>query len=164
MGGQGGPPGVGWTSRVWTLEGRNQECLLAEGAALAMWPFGEWGAGGGGKTPQRCWFSKRGPWSHSCLTRAMLEMPICFPGDASGKEPTCQCRRHRFDPWVRKIPWRWAWQSTPVFLHGESPGQRSLAGYSPWGHKETQPKRLSTHSGPHSDLLTNRAGPSDLDF
>ena len=42
-----------------------------------------------------------------------------------------------FDPWVRKIPWSRAWQPTPVFLPGESHGQRSLAGYSPWGHKES---------------------------
>jgi len=40
------------------------------------------------------------------------------------------------DPWVRKIPWRRAWQQTPVFLPGESNGERNLAGYSPWGHKE----------------------------
>ena len=45
--------------------------------------------------------------------------------------------RHRFGPWVGKIPWRRAWQPTPVFLPGESHGQRSLAGYSPWGHKES---------------------------
>ena len=38
-------------------------------------------------------------------------------------------------PWVRKIPWRRAWQPTPLFLRGESHGQRSLVGYSPWGHK-----------------------------
>ena len=43
----------------------------------------------------------------------------------------------RFDPLVRKIPWRRAWQPTPVFLPGESHGQNSLAGYSPWGHKES---------------------------
>ena len=43
--------------------------------------------------------------------------------------------RHGFDPWVWKIPWRRAWQPTPVFFPGESHGQRSLAGYSPWGHK-----------------------------
>ena len=45
-----------------------------------------------------------------------------FPGGSSGKEPICQCRkikRHKFDPWVEKIPWRRAWQSTPVFLPGE---------------------------------------------
>ena len=42
-----------------------------------------------------------------------------------------------FDPWVGTIPWRKEWQPTPVFLPGESHGQRSLAGYSPWGHKES---------------------------
>ena len=42
-----------------------------------------------------------------------------------------------FDPWVRQIPWRRKWQVTPVFLPGESHGQRSLAGYSPWGRKES---------------------------
>ena len=36
---------------------------------------------------------------------------------------------------VGKIPWRRKWQPTPVFLPGESHGQRNLAGYSPWGHK-----------------------------
>ena len=36
-----------------------------------------------------------------------------------------------FDPWVGKVPWRRAWQPTPVFFLGESLGQRSLAGYSP---------------------------------
>ena len=38
-------------------------------------------------------------------------------------------------PWVWKMPWRRTWQPTPVFLPGESQGQRSLADYSPWGHK-----------------------------
>ena len=44
----------------------------------------------------------------------------------SGKESTCQCRRWRrlgFDPWVRKTPWSWKWQLTPVFLPGKSHGQ-----------------------------------------
>ena len=44
-------------------------------------------------------------------------------------------RRHWFSPWVRKIPWRRKWQPTAVFLPRKSHGQRSLAGYSPWGHK-----------------------------
>ena len=48
-----------------------------------------------------------------------------------------QCGRCRFDPWVRKIPWRRTWQLTPVFLPGESHGQKSLAGYSPWDRKES---------------------------
>ena len=42
-----------------------------------------------------------------------------------------------FNPWVGQISWRRAWQPTPVFLPGESHGQRSLAGYSPWGHTES---------------------------
>ena len=48
-----------------------------------------------------------------------------------------QCRRSRLDPWVGKSPWRREWLPTPVFLPGEFHGQRSLVGYSPWGHKES---------------------------
>ena len=44
-----------------------------------------------------------------------------------------QCTRSRFDSWVEMIPWRREWQPTPIFLPGKSQGQRSLAGYSPWG-------------------------------
>ena len=54
-----------------------------------------------------------------------------LPGVASGKEFACQCRRRRFDPQVRKIPWRRKWQPTPVFLPEKSHEQRSLVGYSP---------------------------------
>ena len=46
-------------------------------------------------------------------------------------------KRHGFDPWVGRIPWRRAWHSTPVFLPGESHGQRSLVGYSSRDHKES---------------------------
>ena len=45
---------------------------------------------------------------------------VGLPWWISGKEFACQCRRHRFDPWVRKIPWRRKWQPTPVFLPGKS--------------------------------------------
>ena len=72
--------------------------------------------------------------------RGTIFQRIAFPGGASGKESTCQrrrCRRWRFYPWVGKIPWRRKWQPTPVFLAGKSHGRRSLAGYSPWGHKES---------------------------
>ena len=58
-----------------------------------------------------------------------------FPKWLCGKESACQYKRHGFDPWVRKIPWGKAWQPTPVFLPGESHGQKSLAGYSPPGSK-----------------------------
>ena len=88
--------------------------------------------------------------SHSTnINLASTMGQVGFPGGASGKEPACQCRRKRcrFDPWVGKIPWRRAWQSTPVFLPGEAHGQRSLAGYSSWGSKESDRlKRLSMHA------------------
>ena len=51
-----------------------------------------------------------------------------LPWWLSGKKSTCPCRRHGFDPWVRKIPWWREWLLTPVFLPGESHGQRSLGG------------------------------------
>ena len=66
----------------------------------------------------------------------------CFSGGLlwwlSDKESVCQyrrLRRHRFDTWVGKIPWRRKWQLTVVFLCGKFCGQSSLAGYSPWGLK-----------------------------
>ena len=77
-----------------------------------------------------------------CLTQCIWQYtyPILgFPGGASGKEPTVQwrrCKRHRFDPWIGKMPWRRKWQSTPVFLPEEFRGWRSL-GYSSWDHKES---------------------------
>ena len=48
-----------------------------------------------------------------------------------------KCGRPGFDPWVEKISWRRKWQPTPVLLPGKSYGQRSLVGYHPWGHKES---------------------------
>ena len=54
---------------------------------------------------------------------------VGFPGDTSGKEPACPRRgqkRHGFDPWAGKILLRRAWQSTPVFLPGESHGQATV--------------------------------------
>ena len=67
----------------------------------------------------------------------------------SGRASTCYCRRHqrpRFDPWVRKIPWRRKWQPTPVFLPGHSHRKGNLAGYSLWGHKE-QVTNTHTNTG-----------------
>jgi len=55
----------------------------------------------------------------------------------SGEESTCQCRRPRFHPWVRKTPWRRKWQPTPGFLLGNPMDREaSLTEYSPWGLKE----------------------------
>ena len=59
----------------------------------------------------------------------------------SGEDSTCQYRRCKkrcgFDPWVGKIRWRRKWSSTPGFLPGKVHGYRSLLGYSPWGHKQS---------------------------
>ena len=82
-----------------------------------------------------------------------------FPGGASGKESSCQYRKHKgysFNPWVGKIPWRRKWQPTPLFLSGESHGQRSLVGYNPLGCRESDTtERLSTRCTiwPHPDLI-----------
>ena len=57
-----------------------------------------------------------------------------FPGGSAVKNLPANARRHkrcRFDPWVRKIPWRRKWQPTPVFMPGESHGQKNLVDYSP---------------------------------
>ena len=59
----------------------------------------------------------------SCWKRGPPYSRMGFLGSTCGKEPASQCRRHkrhRFDAWIRKIPWRKAWQPTPVFLPGES--------------------------------------------
>ena len=67
------------------------------------------------------------------------------------KKSARQCRkhkRHRFDPWVRKIPWKRAWQSTPVFLPGEFHEQRNLVGYGPWDRREWGATGPSAAQGP----------------
>ena len=69
-----------------------------------------------------------------------------FPGGTTGEESACQCRRRGrlgLHPQVKKIPWRRKRQPAPVFLPGESHGHRSLAGDSPWGHKESDTTELS---------------------
>ena len=76
------------------------------------------------------------------------------PSWHSGKEPTCQCRRHkrcRFDPWVLTIPWRRKWQPASVFLPGKFQGQRSLEGYNGATKSQTQ---LSTHTHTHTHIGT----------
>ena len=70
-----------------------------------------------------------------CSWRTQRTTPFCYlrgkhilglPWWLRGKEYTCQCRKHGFNPWVGKIPWRRKWHPTPAFLPGKSHGQRSL--------------------------------------
>ena len=68
-----------------------------------------------------------------------------LPWWLNSKRICLPCRRLMFNPWVRKIPWRREWLLTLVFLPGESHGHRSLAGYSPWGRKESDMTEQLTH-------------------
>ena len=71
--------------------------------------------------------------------RDRLPTPVFlgFPGGSDSKESTCNVGDLGFDPLVGKILWRRAWQSTPVFLPGESPWTQELGGLYPWGSKES---------------------------
>ena len=71
-----------------------------------------------------------------CINSSSAE-PLGLPWWLRWKTVCLQRQRPGFDPWVRKIPWRMHWQPTPVFLPGKSHGWRSLAGYSPWGRKDS---------------------------
>ena len=100
-------------------------------------------------------------------SREDLTQRLGFPGGTSGKESTCprrRCKRCGLDPWDGKIPWRREWQPSPVFLPVKPHGQRSLAGCSPWGHKEWErTEQLSTHahtktcSYPYSDVISGNS-------
>ena len=75
----------------------------------------------------------------------------------SGKESTCQCERckkHEFNPWIRKMPRRRKWEPTPVFLPGKFHGQRSLVGYSPWVGKKSDVTEHA-HTKPNGIWYTN---------
>ena len=61
-----------------------------------------------------------------------------------------RCKRHKFDPWFRKVPWRRKWRPTPLFLPEKFHGQRSLAGCSLWGRKSRT--RLSNETTQFSSV------------
>ena len=67
--------------------------------------------------------------------------------------------RHRFSPWVRKVPWSGKWQPAPVFLPGKFYAQKSLAGYSPWDHR-VRHDWVTKHT--HTNLTTSPCEESSL--
>ena len=70
------------------------------------------------------------------------------------EEPACQCRRCEFNPWVRKIPLEKEMATHSSILAWKSHGQRSLAGYSPWGYRELDTTDgLRTHAPPTLSLF-----------
>ena len=87
-----------------------------------------------------------------CFSVSWLRASVVwgFPWWLSGKEFVCQCNRCRrctIDPCVGKIPWGRKWQPTLVSLPGKSHRQRSLKGYSPWGHRQLDMTEwLRTHT------------------
>ena len=113
-----------------------------------------------------CILRSLGTYSHSSLLSSALVFLFLFingrvglPRD-SAENNLLQCRshrRHRFDPWVGKIPWRRAWLPTPIFLPGESHEQRSMAGYSPEGCKELDTTEVTEHI-PSGYLLALASG------
>ena len=116
---------VKWENRVQSL---GWEDPLEKGMATSILPYsclensmdrGAWQSMGS----QRVWQD----WNNSTHTWWL-----------SGKDFSCQCKRRGLSPWVRKIPCRRKWQPTLVFLLGKFHGQRSLVGYSPWGHRVGQ--------------------------
>ena len=89
-----------------------------------------------------------------------------LPRWCSGKESACQgrgCRKHGFNPWVRTILWRKKWQPTAVFLPKKLHGQRSLAGYCPWGHKELDMTEHRHHYIAYTDGEKEKAAWGVLD-
>ena len=98
--------------------------------------------------------------------RVLSSWGLGFPGGSVVEGFARQCRRHRehrFDPWIGKILWGRKCQPTPVFLPGETLGQRSLASYSPWGHWHdwmTEHRcQLSPASSYLRDLWESKASP-----
>ena len=85
-------------------------------------------------------------YSHNLSTNLIRWYRLCL-----------QCRRPRFNPWLGKIPWRREWLPTPVFLPGEFYGQKSLVGYSPWSHKESDmAERLTQTHGQTDNSLVSK--------
>ena len=107
---------------------------------------------------QGFWFSRQG--QQICVSNRLTSDPLDFPGGSDGKASAYSAGDLGSipDPWVRKVPWRRKWQSTPVLLPGKSHGWRSLVGYSLWCCKE---------SDMMSDFIftfTSDAGAADLEI
>ena len=86
-----------------------------------------------------------------------MSRTLGFPGGSMVKNLPARCR---FDPWVKKMPWRRAWQPTPIFLPGESHGWRSLAGYSPQSGKESDTTEVTEHTAQELQETLHTAPPA----
>ena len=106
-----------WMSREWCWAGICPWCRCCEDC---------WSDNKGLRTGHKLsWQSSDRVWDWAFQVALVVENPPENAGDVRDVGG--------FDPWIGKVPWRRKWQPTPVFLPGKSHGQRSLAGYSPWG-------------------------------
>ena len=80
------------------------------------------------------------------VVKPLVAWKLGFLDGSDSKKNCLQCRRPGFDPWVLKIPWRRDGLPTSVSLPGEFHGQRSLVGYCPWGHKESDTTEPVAHT------------------
>ena len=109
-------------------------------------------------TEEQLWWSYHDFWLVINALKKELKLSFFIHGSRkvvsqwfSGKGSTCQCRRHRFKPLVRRMPWRRKCLSTSVFLLVKLHEQTSLAGYSPWGLKEVDSTGYThTHTHTHT--------------
>ena len=94
------------------------------------------------------WVEGKTEVKNDLLEKIESSMDWSFPSSSAVKNllPYMRGKRSKFDPRVGKIPWKRAWQPTPVFLPEKYHRQRSLAGYSPWGHKEMDMTGASEHA------------------
>ena len=89
------------------------------------------------------------------MFRKWLHFPVGFPGGSVGKESACNAGDTGDASLILesgRFPWRKKWQPAPVFLPGESHGQRGLMGYTPWGHKELD---MAEHAHTHTQFFWN---------
>ena len=113
-------------------------CTSTEAGSRLRASFAVWGEDPG------CLLAPQLPFNNIAFKEAFLSGG--FPRSSVGKESVFQCRRPQFSPWVRKIPYRTEWQPTPVVFPGKFHGQGNLAGYSPWGRKESDTTERRTCS------------------
>ena len=84
------------------------------------------------------WTQREGQYASTWLPlEGKRNHPESFPGDSDGKEFTCKAGDFGSISGLGRCPGKLKWQPTPVSWPGEFHGQRSLLGYSPWGHKES---------------------------
>ena len=132
-----------WVSEIWNGQpmpsitnrlGLRTQVFSFSWYSSRDWDFGSWILG---------WDVLKREWN----IFYQIIRPESFPIGSAVKNLPAMQEILGFNPWVRKIPWRKKWQPTPVFLPGESHGQRSLEGYSPKVWKELgMTEKLNTHT------------------